>query len=290
MDGALTMQIFKLLSGTPVLFADVRHYHADRGIWDLCNSGQHATWLAARSDDAAENLRHVELFPAQFYFPAGGASVYHVAAPGRVHVRAAHPRRRALPDARPPGRRRALSTTRRTRRSPSSRRGRGRTCSRGSTPSDGDVPRDVRLEPHPRRARRQAPGAAQRVRAARRRLHRALGAPDGLARARDRRGYLGDEGRSRRRDRDDRRRAPGPSTDSSSLGPATPSRTPRRSGGATRCASIRELLERPAGRARRGVRERDRTVRPRRRRPRTARCTRRSSTGSIREPRPRSTS
>jgi L-fucose isomerase len=27
-----------------VLFADVRHYHADRDIWDLCNSGQHATF------------------------------------------------------------------------------------------------------------------------------------------------------------------------------------------------------------------------------------------------------
>src|SRR5918993_1796172 len=30
-DAALTMQILKHLSGTPVLFADVRHYHADRG-------------------------------------------------------------------------------------------------------------------------------------------------------------------------------------------------------------------------------------------------------------------
>jgi L-fucose isomerase len=82
MDGALTMQLFQLVAGTPVLFADVRHYHRDRDVWDLCNSGQHATWLAARSPEPAENLRHVELFPAQFYFPAGGASVYHVAAPG----------------------------------------------------------------------------------------------------------------------------------------------------------------------------------------------------------------
>ena len=29
MDGALTMQILKSLAGTPVLFADVRHYHGD---------------------------------------------------------------------------------------------------------------------------------------------------------------------------------------------------------------------------------------------------------------------
>ncbi len=82
MDGALTMQILHHLSGTPALFADVRHYHADRGVWDLCNSGEHATWFAARSDDPAENLRRVHLFPSDFYFPAGGASVQHIAAPG----------------------------------------------------------------------------------------------------------------------------------------------------------------------------------------------------------------
>lgn len=82
MDGALTMQILKGIAGTPVLFADVRHYHAGRGIWDLCNSGQHATWFAARSDDPAENLSRVHLRPEIFYFPAGGASVQHVAAPG----------------------------------------------------------------------------------------------------------------------------------------------------------------------------------------------------------------
>jgi L-fucose isomerase len=82
MDGALTMQLLKGLSGTPVLFADVRHYHADKGVWDLCNSGQHATWFAARSDDPAENLAKTHLYPEVFYFPAGGASVHHLAAPG----------------------------------------------------------------------------------------------------------------------------------------------------------------------------------------------------------------
>lgn len=84
MDGALTMQLLKHLSGTPVLFADVRHYHADRDIWDLCNSGQHATWFAARSDDPTENLAKVHLFPEVFFFPAGGASVHHLAAPGQM--------------------------------------------------------------------------------------------------------------------------------------------------------------------------------------------------------------
>jgi L-fucose isomerase len=82
MDAALTMEILRRLSGTPVLFADVRHHHGDIGIWDLCNSGQHATWFAERSDDPAENLRSVHLYPEDFYFPAGGASVHHLAAPG----------------------------------------------------------------------------------------------------------------------------------------------------------------------------------------------------------------
>ena len=82
MDAALTMQLLKGLSQTPVLFADVRHYHTDLGIWDLCNSGQHATWFASRSADPLENMRHVHLYPEGFYFKAGGASIHHLAAPG----------------------------------------------------------------------------------------------------------------------------------------------------------------------------------------------------------------
>ncbi|HEY2240408.1 MAG TPA: L-fucose/L-arabinose isomerase family protein, partial [Streptosporangiaceae bacterium] len=84
MDAALTMQIMKGLAGTPVLFADVRHYEAEFDVWDLCNSGEHATWFAARSDDPAENLARVHLYPEVLYFPAGGASVHHIAAPGEM--------------------------------------------------------------------------------------------------------------------------------------------------------------------------------------------------------------
>ncbi|MFI5607897.1 fucose isomerase [Amycolatopsis sp. NPDC051903] len=84
MDGALTMQLMHRITGTPVLFADVRHHHPDRDVWDLCNSGQHATWFAARSDDPADNLAKVHLHPEVFFFPAGGASVAHFAAPGRM--------------------------------------------------------------------------------------------------------------------------------------------------------------------------------------------------------------
>jgi L-fucose/D-arabinose isomerase len=83
-DAALTMQIFKHITGEPALFADVRHYHEDLGVWDLCNSGEHATFFAGRSMDPEKNLSRTEFRPQGFYFPAGGASVYHVAAPGRV--------------------------------------------------------------------------------------------------------------------------------------------------------------------------------------------------------------
>jgi L-fucose isomerase len=104
MDGALTMQILKGITGTPVLFADVRHYHEDLGIWDLCNSGQHATWLAARADDAAANLSQVHFYPEEFYFPAGGAAVHHLAAPGeftfaRLTRRSGRYRMQVLPGA-----------------------------------------------------------------------------------------------------------------------------------------------------------------------------------------------
>jgi L-fucose isomerase len=84
MDGALTMQLMHHITATPVLFADVRHYFPEEGIWDLENSGQHATWFAARSDDPAENLAKVHLYPEEVYFPAGGASVHHLAAPGEI--------------------------------------------------------------------------------------------------------------------------------------------------------------------------------------------------------------
>jgi len=83
-DGALTMQILKQVAGTPALFADLRHYDAERGIFDLVNSGEHATYFAGASTDPRDNMPHVRLLPEVFYFPAGGASVQHLAAPGRA--------------------------------------------------------------------------------------------------------------------------------------------------------------------------------------------------------------
>lgn len=84
MDGALTMEILKHLSGEPVLFADLRHYDDEYGFFDLCNSGTHPTYFAGRSYDPDVNLARVELYPQGLYFPAGGAAVRHFAAPGEV--------------------------------------------------------------------------------------------------------------------------------------------------------------------------------------------------------------
>ena len=149
------------LSGTPVLFADVRHYHADLGIWDLCNSGQHATWFAARSDDPLENIAHVHLYPEEFYFPAGGASIHHLAAPGeftfarltrlgeryRMHVLRGRFEQFDQDTNETPHARIDLRLAARF-RAPRRRRGRD--------------PRPVRLESHPRGARRPCRGSALR--------------------------------------------------------------------------------------------------------------------------------
>lgn len=84
MDGALTMQIFKYMTGQPVLFADVRHYEEPEDIWFFGNSGTSATFYAGGSDNFEENLKHVSLLPESKDYPAGGGSVHYFAAPGKV--------------------------------------------------------------------------------------------------------------------------------------------------------------------------------------------------------------
>lgn len=84
MDGALTMQFFKLIAKQPVLFSDVRHYDEKDNVWCFSNSGTHATFFAGGSYDPAVNLKNVSFFPEASYYPAGGASVHHFAAPGEV--------------------------------------------------------------------------------------------------------------------------------------------------------------------------------------------------------------
>jgi len=76
-NAALTMQLLKYITGgLPALFMDVRLYLPEKGIWDFCNSGNHASWYAARSFNPADNFRTINLWPAlKYYFKAGGASV-----------------------------------------------------------------------------------------------------------------------------------------------------------------------------------------------------------------------
>lgn len=84
-NGGLTMQLMHLLSGTPVLFADLRHYFAAEDCYDLCNSGQHAPWFATGSSDGSKNWSQVTLHPSNaMYFPHGGASVEFFAAPQKT--------------------------------------------------------------------------------------------------------------------------------------------------------------------------------------------------------------
>jgi len=83
---AITMQLLKYISGgLPTLFMDVRLYHPDLNIWDLCNSGNHASFYAERSFNPEDNFKHITLYPAlELYFKAGGASVSFDAAPGEL--------------------------------------------------------------------------------------------------------------------------------------------------------------------------------------------------------------
>ena len=83
---AVTMQLIKYVTGgLPTLFMDVRLYHPDLDLWDWCNSGNHASWYAAQSFEAAENFKKITLHPAlEYFFKAGGASVEFDAAPGEM--------------------------------------------------------------------------------------------------------------------------------------------------------------------------------------------------------------
>jgi L-fucose isomerase len=80
-DGALTMEMLKLVSGgQPVLFGDLSYIDEQEHILYLPNCGAMCSWYAARSSDPAENLRQIELRPA--IRPGGGAITYFTAAPG----------------------------------------------------------------------------------------------------------------------------------------------------------------------------------------------------------------
>lgn len=75
-DGALSMQLLKLLTNQPVALLDVRFYDQQADVWVLSNCGAAPTWFAARSEDPAENLARVQLVPSTPKYLAGGAHVW----------------------------------------------------------------------------------------------------------------------------------------------------------------------------------------------------------------------
>ncbi len=83
-DGALTMQIMKLISGQPALFFDFRHYDAAAGVFAFCNCGAMATWYAGRSASAADNLKNVHLCPVIPKYGGKGCHVQYIAREGEV--------------------------------------------------------------------------------------------------------------------------------------------------------------------------------------------------------------
>lgn len=94
-DGAMTMQILKLITGKPVIFTDLRHYDETEDLMVLCNCGAMSTWYTRRSDEAAENLKDVTLMPVIPKYGGSGGHVRYIAGEGpmtfaRLYRQAGH--------------------------------------------------------------------------------------------------------------------------------------------------------------------------------------------------------
>jgi L-fucose isomerase len=82
-DAALTMEILKEISGgMPVLFMDVSYIDDEHSTFYFPNCGAFCSWYAARSEDPQENMKQIELRPANR--PGGGAITYFNTAPGAM--------------------------------------------------------------------------------------------------------------------------------------------------------------------------------------------------------------
>jgi L-fucose isomerase len=81
-DGAVTMQILKLVSGKPVIFTDLRHYDEKNELMTLCNCGAMSTWYAGRSDLPEDNLRNVKIMPVIPKYGGSGGHVRFIGAEG----------------------------------------------------------------------------------------------------------------------------------------------------------------------------------------------------------------
>ncbi|MBC8419596.1 MAG: L-fucose/L-arabinose isomerase family protein [Desulfobacterales bacterium] len=85
LDGALTMQILKLLTDSPVLFFDLRHYDPQDDVFVFSNCGAQTTYFAGKSENPEENLKNVTFYPqTPFFYKGGGAAVQYMCAPGEM--------------------------------------------------------------------------------------------------------------------------------------------------------------------------------------------------------------
>ncbi|WP_147347986.1 hypothetical protein [Clostridium sp. AM58-1XD] len=83
-DGALSMQILKLISGgRPTALQDIAQITPERFV--LANCGSMASYFAALSENSEENLKEVHLMPHGFGM-AGGAATQLYAGQGRLHI------------------------------------------------------------------------------------------------------------------------------------------------------------------------------------------------------------
>jgi len=85
-DAALTMQILKLLTDSPVIFMDVRHWDQAHNVMVFANCGSEATYYATGSKDFKKNLSKVTLYPALSIYAGGGAHVNFMTHEGKATV------------------------------------------------------------------------------------------------------------------------------------------------------------------------------------------------------------
>ncbi len=83
-DGAVTMQILKLLSGKPVIFTDLRHFDYDNDVMVLCNCGAMSTWYTRQSDNPSDNLKDVTLTPVIEKYGGNGCHVRYIAGESKM--------------------------------------------------------------------------------------------------------------------------------------------------------------------------------------------------------------
>jgi len=81
-NGALTMQMLKLLAGGPVLFSDLTEFNLDTGVLTTCNCGSQPTDFAKSKKDVFWEREGVH----EFEWKHGGTCPQHVARGGRATV------------------------------------------------------------------------------------------------------------------------------------------------------------------------------------------------------------